>query len=72
MHNRVGPGAASVEISWRDGLVVTPLVAAIIALAFYPQLPLHKGEKSVTQAVSAAAERTGATVQADATGSTTP
>ena len=54
MHNRVGPAVESRDLSVRDGLVLVPLVAAILTLAFYPQLPLHKSERTVTRAVSAA------------------
>src|ERR1051325_10448543 len=41
MHNRVGPEVQSRDISPREGLVLVPLVAVILGLAFYPQLPLH-------------------------------
>jgi NADH-quinone oxidoreductase subunit M len=42
------------EISFRDSLVLVPLVAALVALAIYPQLALHRSERSVTQSVAAA------------------
>jgi NADH-quinone oxidoreductase subunit M len=42
------------EISVRDGLVLVPLVAAIIALALYPQLALDRSERSATQSVAEA------------------
>jgi NADH-quinone oxidoreductase subunit M len=58
MHNRVGPKVASRDLSVTDGLVLVPLVLAIIALAFYPQLPLEKGERAVTDSVRAASEIT--------------
>jgi NADH-quinone oxidoreductase subunit M len=51
MHNRVGPRAASREISFGDGLVVAPLVALIVALSLYPQLALHKSEDSVKASI---------------------
>jgi NADH-quinone oxidoreductase subunit M len=54
MHNRVGPGAESRELRFADGLVLVPLVAAIIALSLYPQVALEKGERSTVQAVQAA------------------
>ena len=41
MHNRVGPRVMSREMSVRDGLVLVPLVAVIIAFALYPQLALR-------------------------------
>jgi NADH-quinone oxidoreductase subunit M len=44
-HNRVGPGVvAPREMSLRDGLVLVPLVLAILAFALYPQ-----GELSASQ-----------------------
>jgi NADH-quinone oxidoreductase subunit M len=46
--------AESREISFGDSLVLVPLVAALIALAVYPQLALHRSERSVTQSVAAA------------------
>jgi NADH-quinone oxidoreductase subunit M len=54
MHNRTGAETTSREITVRDGLVLVPLVLSIIALAFYPQLALEKGEKDVTGSVLAA------------------
>ena len=55
MHNRVGPqGAESREISVRDGLVLVPLVLAILALALYPQLPLERSEGAVKASVAPA------------------
>jgi NADH-quinone oxidoreductase subunit M len=53
MHNRLPMGAESREISVRDGLVLAPLVAAIVALALYPGLILERGETSVTEKVEA-------------------
>jgi NADH-quinone oxidoreductase subunit M len=37
MHNRTGAAVTSFEISVRDGLVLVPLVLAIVAFALYPQ-----------------------------------
>jgi NADH-quinone oxidoreductase subunit M len=51
MHNRVGPKAESRELRPRDALVLVPLVAAILALAFYPQVGLKKSEKTVNAIV---------------------
>jgi NADH-quinone oxidoreductase subunit M len=51
MHNRVGPKVTSYDISVRDGLVVAPLVAAIVALALYPQQPLRDSQASVRAVV---------------------
>jgi NADH-quinone oxidoreductase subunit M len=53
MHNRLPDGAESREIGWRDGIVLAPLVAAIVALALYPGLILERGEESVTEKVEA-------------------
>jgi NADH-quinone oxidoreductase subunit M len=54
MHNRVGAEVASRDISFREGLVLVPLVAVILFFALYPQLALHKGEPTITKAVQAA------------------
>jgi NADH-quinone oxidoreductase subunit M len=54
MHNRVGADVESRDISFREGLVLVPLVAVILFFALYPQLALHKGEPTITQAVQAA------------------
>jgi NADH-quinone oxidoreductase subunit M len=54
MHNQPGEKVESREIALADGLVVVPLVAAIVALAFYPQLPLARSEASVSGAVRTA------------------
>jgi NADH-quinone oxidoreductase subunit M len=56
MHNRPPSqqknGIASREIDWRDGLVLTPLVLCILALALYPQLILHRTAPTVQQTVA--------------------
>jgi NADH-quinone oxidoreductase subunit M len=54
LHNRVGPSVATREMTLRDGLVLVPLVAAILAFALYPQIALHKGERSVTRSIQPA------------------
>ena len=54
MHNRVGAGVQSREISIRDGAVLVPLVLVILFLALYPQLALHSSEASVKLAVAPA------------------
>ena len=51
MHNRVGPAGDSLEIRVRDGLVLVPLVLAILAFALYPQLALESGEEAVKSTV---------------------
>ncbi len=54
MHNRVGPDVRSREISVRDGLVLLPLVGAILFFALYPQPALKRSERSAVSAVAAA------------------
>jgi NADH-quinone oxidoreductase subunit M len=54
MHNRVGPHVESREIALSDGLVLAPLVALIIAFAFYPQVALSKGEGAVKASIAQA------------------
>ena len=53
MHNRVGPKVTSFEMTARDGLVLVPLVLAILAFALYPQLALDAGEAAVRSTVEA-------------------
>jgi NADH-quinone oxidoreductase subunit M len=57
MHNRVGPQVTSFDISVRDGLVLVPLVLAIVAFALYPQLALDAGEQAVKSTVQAVTQR---------------
>jgi NADH-quinone oxidoreductase subunit M len=54
MHNRAGPDVESRELRLTDGLVLAPFIAVILLFALYPQLELHRAEKSVTGAVSGA------------------
>ncbi len=54
MHNRVGPGVQSRELTLRDGLVLVPLVAVIVFFAVYPQLALTRSEGSVKASVASA------------------
>ena len=51
MHNRVGAHVDSREMTFRDGLVLVPLVAVILFMAVYPQLALRRSEGSVRAAV---------------------
>jgi NADH-quinone oxidoreductase subunit M len=53
MHNRVGPGVESREITLRDAAVLAPIVAVILFLALYPQVALHRSERSVARSVAA-------------------
>jgi NADH-quinone oxidoreductase subunit M len=54
MHNRVGSGVQSRELTRRDALVLVPLVAVILFFAVYPQLALHRSEGSAKAAVAGA------------------
>jgi NADH-quinone oxidoreductase subunit M len=54
MHNRVGSRVDSRDITVRDGLVLVPLIAVIVFMAVYPQLALHRSERSVKEAVYSA------------------
>ena len=58
MHNRQGPAVTSFEMSFRDALVIVPLVAVIIAFALFPQSAIEAGEAAVqasSQAVTGGA-----------------
>jgi NADH-quinone oxidoreductase subunit M len=55
MHNRVGPEVESREVSFREGLVLVPLVAVILFFAVDPQFALRKGEPGIARAVAPAA-----------------
>ncbi|MFI4990651.1 MAG: NuoM family protein [Solirubrobacterales bacterium] len=57
MHNRVGAGVESRELSVSDGLVLVPVIAVILFMALYPQLALRRSEASVKTAVAAAAPK---------------
>ena len=52
MHNRLPEGAESREITLRDGAVLAPLVAVIVALALWPGLILERGQASVEQSLT--------------------
>jgi NADH-quinone oxidoreductase subunit M len=67
MHNRVGPNVVSREMSVRDGLVLVPLVVAILGFALYPQIALHKGERAVTRSIAPAQQAASATERAAVT-----
>jgi NADH-quinone oxidoreductase subunit M len=59
MHNRTGPAVTSFDLSARDGLVIVPLVLAIVAFAFYPQRALDAGEPATAAAVRSVTEPAG-------------
>jgi NADH-quinone oxidoreductase subunit M len=54
MHNRLGPRAESREIAFAEGLALVPGVLVILGLSLYPQLVLHRSERSTAAAISAA------------------
>ncbi|HEY2631932.1 MAG TPA: NADH-quinone oxidoreductase subunit M [Solirubrobacteraceae bacterium] len=54
MHNRVGAGVKSRELTRMDALVLVPLLAVILFLALYPQGALKRSERSVTASVATA------------------
>jgi NADH-quinone oxidoreductase subunit M len=53
-HNRVGPRMEPRELRPVDGLILVPLVLAIVAFALYPQLALQRSEHSVKASVASA------------------
>ncbi|HET8592056.1 MAG TPA: NADH-quinone oxidoreductase subunit M [Solirubrobacterales bacterium] len=58
MHNRKPDGLESREIGWREGAVVSALVACIVALALWPGLILDRAEDSVNGQLAAASDET--------------
>jgi NADH:ubiquinone oxidoreductase subunit 4 (subunit M) len=46
MHNRLGPGAESREMSRVDFGLIAPLIAVIVFLGVYPNFVLSRSEKS--------------------------
>jgi len=54
MHNRKGPDVESRDLSLRDGLLLAPLVLAILAFGVYPQAALTDGEQAVPKSIAAA------------------
>jgi NADH-quinone oxidoreductase subunit M len=54
MHNRVGAGVKSRELTRMDALVLVPLLAVIVLLALYPQGALKRSESSASSSVAAA------------------
>ena len=63
MHNRVGPTVESRDLRFGEVLVLAPLVAVIIALSLYPQLPLEKGERDINQSIVSAQQADGQEVE---------
>ncbi len=66
MHNRTGPQVESREMSVRDGVVIAPLVAAVIAFGLYPQVALEDQERSASRAVQTAQQAHGGDAAASA------
>jgi NADH-quinone oxidoreductase subunit M len=54
MHNRVGSGVSSRELTRLDAAVLVPLVAVILFFGLYPQLALQRSEGSTKAAVASA------------------
>jgi NADH-quinone oxidoreductase subunit M len=52
MHNRVGTVVGSREIGRAEAVAVAPLVAIILALAFFPQFGLSRSQRSVKQIIA--------------------
>ncbi len=55
MHNREAPTVISREIGFADAAAIAPIVAVILALAFYPQFVLRRSEATVKSTVAVAA-----------------
>ncbi len=55
MHNREAPTVTSREIGFADAAAIAPIVAVILALAFYPQFVLRRSEATVKSTVAVAA-----------------
>ena len=64
MHNRVPATVESKDLRFGDILVLGPLVAVIIALALYPQLPIEKGEQDINRSITSAQQADGQEVAA--------
>jgi NADH-quinone oxidoreductase subunit M len=56
VHNRPGPRVVSRDMTLRDGLVLVPLVLAILAFALYPQAALDASEPAAQQTVERVSE----------------
>ena len=72
MHNRQGPAVGGLDLRVRDGLVIVPLVVAIVAFAVYPQQALRHGEGAVRASVRPALQADAAAAARDATASGPP
>ena len=72
MHNRTGPAVTSFEMRPADGLVIVPLVLAILAFALYPQQALTDGEPAVKASIRSAVTAGASGQTASAAQETTP
>ena len=52
MHNRLPDGLVSREMTFREGVVLVPLVACIVGLAIYPGLVTTRGEAAVDRSLT--------------------
>ena len=66
MHNRTGPAVTSFELSGRDGVVLVPLILAIVAFALYPQGALTHSEPAVKAVLAPALQAGGGQQSAEA------
>jgi NADH-quinone oxidoreductase subunit M len=55
MHNRVRDGVRSRELSFSDAIAAVPLVAVILALAFFPQFGLEHSDQALKSSIAQAA-----------------
>ncbi|HVF78339.1 MAG TPA: NADH-quinone oxidoreductase subunit M [Solirubrobacteraceae bacterium] len=63
MHNRTGARVESRELTFREGLVLVPLVLLIIAIALYPQFGLERSEKTVSAVTAPVAPQSAVTAE---------
>jgi NADH-quinone oxidoreductase subunit M len=68
MHNRTGPRVQPAEMTTRDGLVLVPLVLAILAIALFPQFALDRSQKTVSSIAPSAVPHDVATQIPEASG----
>ncbi len=54
MHNRTGEHVTSFELRLGEGVAIVPLVAVILALAFFPQFGLTRSQPTVRETIAAA------------------
>ncbi len=66
MHNRTPVAVTSLELSLRDGLVLVPLILAIVAFALYPQGALMQSEPAVKAVIAPALQAGGGQQAAEA------